>query len=281
MKLKTLGWGIMVLVGALVIASGCSEDTAPPTVPDTEPEIGNLPVIPTPSSVNELLPSESEEIVVGMSAELDSFEPFVSRLRVMMDDGSLEWLDQNRHLILACPGVLPVNTGDPAANDPTFIAARPYLLHKRHWRRLEQNTLYPGTSSTVTKTVIWGASTYHEESTEFSQTVGVEVTAGGSWGAFSASVTASYEQTSTSTEVNAVTFSEEESEERSYTVEAPDSGARVYVLWQLVDEFSLVDVDTIPIHQSDILTHVEIPAVANILFPNQNVVTMKTTDFAD
>lgn len=281
MKKKTLGWGILTLLAALALASGCGEDTPTVVNNDDPPELVNLPLIPVPESVAELMPAKSADLVIGMSSELGAFEPLVSELEVMLDDGSEVWRAQNRHLILACEGVLPVNTGDPAAVNPTYISARPYLLHTRHWRMLEQNNLSPGTSYTLEKKVVYGVSSTHTESTEFSQTIGVEVTVGGSWGAFSASVTASYEQTSTSSEVNSVTITEETEETRYYNVDAPASGTRVYVLWQLVDEFAIVDADTIPIHESPSLAHVRIPPIVNILLPNENVVTMKTTDFAD
>jgi hypothetical protein len=278
MRKMTLGWGILTMLAVLAMAVGCSDED--PTIVDNDPpEPGNLPVIPVPSSTNELMPARTGDLVIGMSSELGVFEPLVSELEMMLDDGSEVWLPQNRHLILACQDVLPMNTGDPAAVNPSYINARPYLLHTRHWRRLEQNNLSPGTSYTLEKEVTYGVSSSHTESTEFSQTIGVEVSVGGSWGAFSASVTASYEQTSTHSEMNSVTISEETTETRYYNVAAPASGTRVYVLWQLVDEFSFVDADTIPIHASPTLVHVKIPAITNILLPNENVVTMKTTDF--
>lgn len=277
MRTKTIGPCLFVLLGALTLAGGCGGDD--PTAPTPNPTPTNVPAIPVPSRNDELLPVRSDDLVIGLSEELGYFTPLVSQLRQTLDDGTKAWTVQNRHLVLACPGILPMNTGNAADPDPTYIRARPRLLHTRHWRKLEQNTLSPGTSYTLTKSITWGASTYHEQSTEFSRTMGIEVTAGGSWGPFSASVTASYEQTTTSREVNAVTFSEESTEERSFNVTAPESGTRVYALWQLVDEFALVDADTIPIHLSPTLVHATIPAVANILFPNSSVVTMKTTDF--
>jgi len=218
-------------------------------------------------------------LIIGMSKELNSFVPLVTELEMRQDNGLEKWFPRNQHLIMACPGYLPANTCDLAAANSTYISERPHLLHTRHWRRLEQNNLSPGTSYTLSKEVTYGVSSTHTESTEFSTTMGISVSAGGGWGPFSASVTASYEQTTTETEINSVTISEETTEIREYTVAAPDSGTRVYVLWQLVDEFSFVDADTIPIHESPTLAHIRIPAIAHILLPNADVVTMKTTDF--
>jgi hypothetical protein len=53
----------------------------------------------------------------------------------------------------------------------------------------------------------------------------------------------------------------------------------VFVLWQLVDEFTMVDANRVPIDQSPTLLHVRMPPVPDIQFPNEDVVTMKTTDF--
>ena len=278
MRKEILGLTILTLLGVLIIAMGCGDDPAAP-VDDNPTKPTNLPAIPIPESVNELMPKRSDDLVIGMSRELDSFEPLVNELEMRLDDGSEVWFPRNQHKIMACPGYLPANTCDLAASNATYISERPYLLHTRHWRRLEQNNLSPGTSYTLTKEVTYGISSTHTESTEFSQTMGIEVSVGGSWGAFSASVTASYEQTTTETEINSVTISEETTETREYTVTAPNSGTRVYVLWQLVDELSFVDADTIPIHESPTLTHVRIPAIAHILLPNADVITMKTKDF--
>lgn len=50
-------------------------------------------------------------------------------------------------------------------------------------------------------------------------------------------------------------------------------GLRVYVFWQLVDA------DSVRIHDSTTLPHVQMNEIANILIPNENVVRMQTTDF--
>jgi len=260
----------------LLIAGGCGDDD--PTEPVVvQPQ--NLPVIPVPTSVNDLMPVQTGELVIGMSGALAVFEPRVSAIEQRRDDGAYEWLGRDQHLVLACQENLPRCTCDAGATECGYLGARPRLLHSRYWRRLEQNTLSPGTSYTLTKEVTYGVSSTHTESTEFSRTLGVDVTVGGSWNAFSASVTASYEETSTWSEVNSVTITEEVTESRQFTVEAPLTGARVYVLWQLVDKFAYVDADTVPIHQSATLQHVQIPEIACIEIPSENVFRMKTTDF--
>lgn len=276
----------LVLLLVVALGGGCDSDDdgsfgADVTSPaDTSSGGGGrLPTVPEPTSLDELMPEASASLIVGLSDDLESFAPWVSELELKMDDGSLRWTAFNRSARLACPGVLPANSGPPDAVDATYVSARPRLLHTRHWRRLEQNTLSPGTSFTLTKVITSGSSTAHQESQTFSSTIGVELGAGAGWGAFSAAVAASYSQTTTAAEIDTVTFTEETSEERSFTVEAPESGTRVYVLWQLVDVFTLVDADKVPIDQSPTLVHARMPAVAGVEFPNESVVTMKTTDF--
>jgi hypothetical protein len=186
----------------------------------------------------------------------------------------------NRRLTLACADVLPENTGDPDATDRTYISARPRLLHARYWRKIKQVTLDPGnTTYEYEESITSGASTTHEESREFSQTMGLEVSASAGWGPFSASVTASFEQTETHGEVDSVTFSEETSVTETFTVESDPERTTVYALWQLVDKFSLVDADQVPIDESDTLVHVRIEPIASIVFPNRDVIRQSSTYF--
>ncbi len=280
MNTKQFGTGILIMLAFLVMVGGCGEDTP------AEPEgnggnhlPGNLPDIPIPSAPTDLLPEVSADRVVGLSTELNDFQPIVTELQMMQDDGLEPWIAMDRRLIMACEGTLPEFTNDPAVVDPTYISQWPYLLHTRHWLKLKQVTLDPGTIYSQVETITYGTSTSHQESYEFSQTIGVEVTVGGGWGPFSASVTASYEQTSTHGEVNSVSFSEETSFEQTYAVESDPDHTRVYALWQLVDKFTLVDVDTVRIHESGTLTHVRIPAIADIHFPNQSVIYQSVTTF--
>lgn len=267
----------LLALTALLLGGGCGDDaTAPgPSGPS------NLPPVPVPTSADQLMPAESPSIIVGLSDGLDWFQPMVTSLQMMTDNGSTATSSPNRRLLLACPEVLPVMSAQDGAAGATIISERPRLQHKRHWRRVLQNTLSPGTGGSFTQTVSWGTSTYHEENRSLSTTIGVETSVGGSWEGFSASVTASFSQTETYQEINSVTFSTETTEVRSYTVEAPASGTRVYVLWQLVDEFSMVDADGIPIHESPTLTHADIQAIPSVRFPNETVVVLKTTDFPD
>ncbi len=264
----------LLLTGML---AGCSsEDT--PTGPEPEPET-NLPAVPTPGSTGELLPAKSDDLIIGMSDPLDDFAPLANRLRIMLDDGTLTWYDVFRRVLLACGGALAENTSDPAALDPTYLGAPPRLLHQRYWRKLKQVTLDPGTTYEQEETISYGTSVSHEQSREFSRTMGIELEAGGGWGPFSASVTTSYEQTETGSEVHAVTFSEESSFTETFTVQSDPDRTIVYALWQLVDKFSFVDADTVRIHDSSSLLHVEMPEIADIEFPNRDVIYQSVTRF--
>jgi hypothetical protein len=278
--MKTLMYlgGILVLVLAIHLTPGCSDDKS--TEPSPEPTPTNLPAVPVPGSVNELLPATSPDHAVGLSDEIVDFDPIVHEIRMMQDDGSTPWITVDRRLILACGDVLPKNTGDPAVTDNTYVTARPRLLHSRYWRKIKQVTLDPGnTSYQYQETITSGTSTTHEQSREFSQTMGIEVSVGGGWGPFSASVSASFEQTETSGEVNSVTFEEQSSVTETFTVQSDPDHITVYAIWQLVDKFSLVDADTVAIDESPTLVHAHIPAVADIVFPNRDVIYQSVTHF--
>ena len=224
--------GLLVLMLALVLAIGCGSDDSPtdPVGDDDPPEVTNLPVIPEPSSVNELLPAVSDDLVVGLSDEVPDFMPQVTELRMMMDDGEAPWIDFDRRLTLACDGVLPEYTGDPGIWRTVVHLglAAPACTSATGARSSRSRSIRAIDLLPVQETITSGTSTTNEQSRAFSQTMGIEVTAGGGWGPFSASVTASYEQTETVGEINSVTFTEETSESETFTVQAdPDTDHRL------------------------------------------------------
>lgn len=268
---------LAAVVGWLV--TGCSDNNpaAPSGGGGVNPSF--LPPIPVPADVNSVLPAKSTEIDVGLSSPINDFAPVVELLERMKDDGSTEWTAENRHLWMACGGSLSEYTCDPATTDPTYIAEPPRLLHRRYWRRLKQVILDPGTNYSKTETVEYGSSTTNTQSQSFSQTIGVEVSASAGWGAFSASVTASYEQTTTTEEIHSVTFSETNTFTEQYSVSSDPNKTIVYGLWQLVDVLMLVDADKTPVHESDMLLHVTVPEIPRVEFLNRDVVRQSVTKF--
>lgn len=269
--------GVIVLLLAAALAPGCGSDDSPSE--PVPPEPGNLPAIPVPASVNDLLPAVSNDRAVGLSNPIADFQPKVTELQMMQDDGTEPWIAVNRRLVLACPDVLPEYSCDPAVTDRSYISAPPRLLHLRYWRLIKQVTLAPGTTYEREETISYGTSTAHEESREFSQTVGVSVEVGGGWGPFSASVSASYEQTSTAGEVNSVSFSEESTTTETYSVGPDPDHTMVYGLWQLVDRFAMVDADSVRIDESDTMRHARLAAIADIEFPSSTVIRQSVTRF--
>jgi hypothetical protein len=225
------------------------------------------------------LPKKSAEIDVGLSAEIADFTPIVEELERMQDDSSMVWTTENRRLKMVCDGLRAEYACDPDLAERGYVMKSPRLLHRRYWLRLKQVILDPGTGYTKTEKVIYGSSTTNTQSQSFSQTIGVEVSASAGWGAFSASVTASYEQTTTHEEINSVTFSETNEFTEEYSVDSDPNKTIVYGLWQLVDVFFLVDEDKIPIHQSGTLAHVTIPEVPRVEFLNRDIVRQSTTKF--
>lgn len=286
MMLRTTRLSTFVFAAALAAASvsvGCDEDeisfASDAGSTDTTSGGNLMPSVPEPASLNEMLPEQSADLIVGLSAGLEEFYPHVNELEMMGDDGSFHWVALNRPVWLACPGHLPMCTCQADAADATFISARPHLLHTRHWRLLGQATLSPGGGFELTETVTWGSSTTHQENRTFSTTVGVTGEIGAAWKALSASISASYSQTTTATQIDSVTFSEETSQEKSFPCAPPERGTRVCAVWQLVDEFRVVDADMVPIHESATVSHALIPAVPSIQFPSEKVVRVQTTDF--
>lgn len=277
MKTAMLGCGMIVLLLALALTPGCGgggdggSDQPAPGPP------ANTPDIPVPAHANDVLPDRSAELQIGLSGPLEKFEPRVAAIEMMQDSGTPQWYPAGRNMTLACADVLPEYSSDPALLRRAYIAARPRLLHKRYWRMVEtQMTLTAGLSHSIERTVTSGRSITDEKSVEFSRTIGVALDAGEAWKAFSAAITASYEQTSTVTEVRSVAFTETKSETKTYT--ATPSRLAVWAVWQLVDKFSLVDENKVPIDESLSLLHVHIDPVADIEFP-ANFVYQSLTEF--
>lgn len=256
---------IALLLALLPVAIGCGGgggggDEIPPA--DV-----TLPVVPKPRSATDALPAESDSIVVGMSNPLDEFAPHVQSLEMMQDDGSLATVAFNRQVSLVCDQVLPVNSANPSMAEP-YLTEAPRILHTRYWRLLGSKLLSAGTGYTLAATTTYGQSTTDTKSAEFSRTVGVQVSAGGDWSGLSASVTASYQETSTVAQIKSVTFEKQESTTETYDCGNAQS-QRVCALWQLVDVLSLVDADMVPIHESNTLWHVVMGELPSIEFPSQ------------
>lgn len=267
-----------VLTALLVV--NCSDSPTSTGNNNPPPEPSYLPAVPVPSSPSDPLPARSAEVNVGLSSPLRMFVPMVEQMCQMMDDGTMAWSTENRRLELVCgDGLLAEAMCDPAPAERTYVAASPRLLHKRYWKRLKQVVMDPGTDYSHAETVTYGSSTTNTQSQSFSQTIGVEVSASGGWGPFSAEVKASYSQTTTREEVNSVTFSEESSFTDTYSVASDPTKTIVFGLWQLVDVFVLVDAKKTAIHQSETLNYVVIPEIPAVEFLNKDVIYQSVTRF--
>lgn len=263
-----------------LLAVGCGEDNPVAGGGGPTPEPSVLPAVPVPSSPDDPLPARSAEVNVGLSSPLRTFAPLVAQMCQMKDDATMVWTTENRRLRLVCnDGIRAEAMCDLTAGDRCYIAESPRLLHKRYWKRLKQVVMDPGTEYSHAETVTYGSSTTNTVSQGFSQTIGVEVSASGGWGPFSAEVKASYSQTTTREEVNSVTFSEESSFTDTYSVASDPSKTIVFGLWQLVDVFVLVDADKSPIHLSDTLSYVTLPEIAAVEFLNKDVIYQSVTRF--
>ena len=263
-----------------LLAVSCGEDNPVAGNDGPPPEPSLLPAIPVPLSPDDPLPARSAEVNVGLSSPLGTFAPVVEQMCQMKDDATMVWSTENRRLRLVCgDGIRAEAMCDAAASDRCYIAESPRLLHKRYWKRLKQVVMDPGTEYSHAETVTYGSSTTNTVSQSFSQTIGVEVSASGGWGPFSAEVKASYSQTTTREEVNSVTFSEESSFTDTYSVASDPSRTIVFGLWQLVDVFVLVDAQKTLIHESDTLHYVVLPEIAAVEFLNKDVIYQSVTRF--
>jgi hypothetical protein len=269
--------GAIVVLLLAILPLGCGNGSTTSTEPTPLPT--NVPPVPIPDSPTEVLPATSGTLAVGLSDPVDDFEPLVSEIQLMQDDGSAPWIAVNRPLTLACADVLPEYSCDAGIAKRSFIGDRPRLQHERYWRKVKQVTLDPGTSYERAESITYGTSTSDTQSREFARTVGVDVSVGGDWKAFSATVDAYYEQTETESTVRTVTFSTETTTSQTYKVKANPDHTQMYALWQLVDRFSLVDANGVRIHDSPTLLHVRIPDIADIEFPNGNVIYESVTRF--
>lgn len=278
---------LIIALGALIAwhAVGCSSSS--PTAPSgsgggsdggDNPTI--LPPIPVPDGPNSILPATSQEVDAGLSNPISDFVPVVFRLERMQDDGSTAWTDENRHLWMVCGGRFSDFSCDTTMADCRYVTQAPRFLHQRYWRLVKQVVLDPGSGYSKAETIEYGSSTTDTQSQSFAQTVGVEVSASAGWGPFSATVTASYNQTKTSEEIKSVTFSQTSSFTDNYSVETDPNNIIVYGLWQLVDVFTLVDGDKTPIDQSPSLAHVTISQVPRVEFLNRKYVRQSVTKFA-
>jgi len=246
----------------------------------TDPAVGNLPAIPIPASVNDLPPSQSDQITVGLSKPLAEFKPFCTELRrFTIADSPAVWQIVNAYTQLVTGDSILKNSVIVDTAGFPFVSAKPRIKHSRYWQRINLKIIdYPADYS-ETKTHSYGSSRSSSESQEFSQTIGVSATVSAGWGPVSASVTASYENTSTSSQTNSVTFDESTEFSETYSVGSIEGKTIVYAVWQLVDVFSLSDSLGIRIDSSATLTNVKLHPIPSIEFPSKNVIRQSVTKF--
>ena len=76
-----------------------------------------------------------------------------------------------------------------------------------------------------------------------------------------------------------MTFETGGSRTETYSVTAPDNEDVVWVLWQLIDEFVIVDANAVPIDQSPTLQYATIEPIPAAGWPNKDVVRQAVTKF--
>lgn len=179
---------------------------------------GNFPPLPDIPGLNWEPPNQTPPVVQKTSP---------TRVKIRADCDIHDWQEDMNDMPggdgAAAGQVMSYWDGNPQAN---------YVATLRSYWALVPNTytqVTPGNTYTKSYTTTYGISETDAQS--LSATLGVEVKG------ISASLTAEFS--------HSVTTSTESSETTQYTVGGPAEGqTRVWMLWQLVDEFCLIDPNT-------------------------------------
>jgi hypothetical protein len=173
----------------------------------------SLPPLPPITGTNDQLPNQTDPVVVSTTAD---------RLKIYADSD----IDSNGGYVVDTPNLDP--TLPDLLNYWSGLGPAPYTLTLRqYWRQVPgtYTQVYPGDGYTKAYAVTHGVSTTDSE------TLGAELGVAGE--GLSVKLTASFS--------HSVTVSEETTEQTTYTVGAPSTGIRVWVLWQLVQEVVALD----------------------------------------
>jgi len=256
---------------AIVFFSNCSDGGGK--------DIGTLPPLYIPSSVNDLPPQNSEEITIGLSNPLPDFKPYINEIaQVKSEGGTANFEAFNDYAPLVCGGTILKNASvtDASAN---FVTVSPRLKHSRYWTRINFKIIdYPADYS-ETKTVTYGSSRTSETSTTFSTTIGVSAEVSAGWGPVSGSISASFESTSSESQTNSVTFDQSDSYSETFSVKSIEGKTIHYSVWQLVDKFTVVDADGIGIDTSATLQNVKLREIPTLEFPNKTIIRQSVIQF--
>ena len=266
--------GLFCLVLVLASFTGCNDGGGGGN--SEEPDRpSNTPSIPKPANLGDTPPKTSDYYTVGVSNELKKFAPYVEELR----DGNGNWIEFNRHvrLVCECPenhpdcegGVyLTENTGDHSISNRTFLSVPPFVLHQRYWKWVNSVPVEAGGASRKAEvTKIKGVTNSTQEIDSFSKTIGVGASAEAAYKAIGLSLEASFEQTETHTEIETWEFEKKTIKTVEETFNADPDHDIQHGVWQLMEVFSIVDANLVPIHQSETLTRAKIRKVKSIVVP--------------
>lgn len=117
------------------------------------------------------------------------------------------------------------------------LTSQPYLQLVRYWVRVGDVERYSGnTSKTTTRSTTRG--TTETSASEFSRTLGIETTISGSWYVdleLKVKAEFSWKESHETSIMHEETFGE------SFTIACPENKNLVYCVWQLIEEYRIVD----------------------------------------
>lgn len=211
MKINILFYTAFILI---LFAGGCNQEDiiVDPETPIEYDDDETVPQIPEPAGPNVITQLQSEKMIKAVGKVLDEFQATIY-LTFQVDDS----FGIQRDSSIAFAVKIPKDS------------AEVFLRHRVYWQNLGSRVLGPGTSYSITYIWLEGSSTTNIS--EFSYSLGFDASFGGL--GLSASMSQSF-----SSEVSVYT---ERSTEETQTVTGIDGYHRVFTVWQLINEYDLVD----------------------------------------
>lgn len=216
----------MILGGCDFIESifGGSDPTDRPAIPEMESYISGLPTISDELVVEEVTPT--------------TFSPLVTTAKDANGNNIFTGQSYQMELVLNAALVQAPECVDFASDSYQPLSTAPVLQLSRYWVRVGDIKRYPGGTET-SYTTSYTTGTESSEAYSFTETLGLSTTASGGVGFAEVEATVSAEFSATQSFES--TFSEESTESWTVTV-APEAGKNVaYAVWQLYEEFRLVN----------------------------------------
>ena len=225
--MKRIAYGTVVLFGILLMGGcdllgGIFKSSDRPPIPEPTSYIGEVPL-------------ESEHLIVA-TLPLSDFTPIVAIVKDA--NGNQVATPAERMTLVEDTVLLP--SPDYTGGEGGQLSSTPQIQLIRYWVRLGSVQRYPGgTTTEVERSVTKG--TESSEAISFGGSIGASVEVSGDALFASVSVKVSTEFSYNNTETS--TISQSETTTQTFTVELEPDMNLVYCVWQLVEEYRIVDPD--------------------------------------